>query len=99
MGNKSLDKKVISGFLNDVPHLLRGLKSRLDAGDAERARLQAHALKRLAAKVSADALGALCSEAQEAAATGQLSRALALLPRLEEQLKLLQDILKRSGWV
>jgi HPt (histidine-containing phosphotransfer) domain-containing protein len=52
-----------------------------------------------AATVSAKALRALCFEAQEAAATGELSRALALLPRLEEQLELLKATLKQSGWV
>ena len=99
MGNKSLVRKVIGGFVNDVPHQLRGLKSRLDAGDAQGARLQARALKRVAATVSAEALGALCLEVQEAAAAGQLRRALALLPRLKEHLELLQDTLKQSGWV
>ena len=78
---------------------MRTLKSRLDAGDAHGARLQAHALKGAAATVSAEALRALCFEAQEAAAAGELSRALALLPRLEEQFDLLKATLKQSGWV
>ena len=63
------------------------------------ARLQAHTLKGAAATVSAEALRALCFEAQEAAAAGELSRALALLPRLEEQFELLKATLKQSGWV
>ena len=75
------------------------LKSQLDAGDAQGARLQAHALKGAAATVSAEALRALCFEAQEAAAAGDLTHALALLPRLEEQFELLKATLKQSGWV
>ena len=98
MGDKDLAHKVIAGFLNDVPRQLGALKSRLDAGDAQGARLQAHTLKGAAATVSAEALRALCGEAQEAAAAGDLSRAWVLLPRLEEQFERLKATLKQSGW-
>jgi HPt (histidine-containing phosphotransfer) domain-containing protein len=70
MGDKDLASKVIAGFLNDAPRQLRALKKMLDAGDADGARLQAHTLKGAAATVSAEALRALCSEAQDAAAAG-----------------------------
>ncbi|MGA2983027.1 MAG: ATP-binding protein [Terriglobia bacterium] len=99
MGDKGLATKVIAGFLHDAPRQLRTLKSRLDAGDAHGARIQAHALKGAAATVSAKALRALSSEAQEAAAAGGFTSALALLPRLEEQFELLKATLKQSGWV
>jgi hypothetical protein len=48
--------------------------------------------------VSAEALLGLCCEV-EAAAAEELSRALPLLPRLEEQFELLKATLKQSGWV
>ena len=48
---------------------------------------------------SAEELRALCSEAQEAAAASDVIRALALLPRMEEQFELLKATLKQSGWV
>jgi len=99
MGNQGLARKVIAGFLNDVPKHLHMLKSHLDAGDARGARLKAHALKGAAAAVSADALRALCFEAEEEAAAGHLTDALALLPRLAEQFELLQAALTQSGWV
>jgi CheY-like chemotaxis protein/HPt (histidine-containing phosphotransfer) domain-containing protein len=98
MGDKSLAGRVVAGFLSDVPQQLRTLKNKLDAGDAQGARLQAHTLKGAAATMSAEVLRALSSEAQEAAAAGELSRALALLPRLEEQFELLKATLKQSGW-
>ncbi|MGA2983356.1 MAG: PAS domain S-box protein [Terriglobia bacterium] len=98
MGDHDLARKVIAGFVNDVPRQLRALKSRLDAGDARGARLQAHTLKGAAATVSAEGLRALCLEAQ-AAAEGELIHALALLPRLEEQFELLKVTLKQSGWM
>ena len=48
--------------------------------------------------MSAEALRALCSEAQDAAASMDLSRALALLQRLQEQFELLKTTLRHSGW-
>jgi PAS domain S-box-containing protein len=99
MGDQDLASKVVTGFLKNVPQQLRTLKGQLAASDAQGARLQAHALKGAAATVSAEVLQALCSEAEKAAAGGELSRALALLPRLEEQFELLQATLNQSGWV
>jgi CheY-like chemotaxis protein/HPt (histidine-containing phosphotransfer) domain-containing protein len=99
MGDKGLASKIIAGFLTDAPKQMGILKSRLDAGDAHGARLQAHALKGAAATVSAEALRVLCFDAQEAAAAGEFPRALALLPPLEEQFNLLKATLKQSGWI
>ena len=98
MGDQERARKILTRFLNDAPRHLRNLKYYLEAGDAQGARLQAHALKEAAAAVSAEALRRLCLEAQEAAAAGELSRAFALLPRLEEQFELLKATLKQSGW-
>jgi two-component system, sensor histidine kinase and response regulator len=98
LGDKVLAGKVIAGFLDDAPRQLRALKNKLEKGDADGARLQAHTLKGASATVSAESLRALCSEAQEAAASRDLSRALALLPRLEEQFEMLKATLKQSGW-
>ena len=98
MEDKGLAGKVVSSFLSDAPRQLRALKKMADAGDADGARLQAHTLKGAAATVSAEALRALCFEAQEAAASRELSRVVALLPRLEEQLERLKTTLKQSGW-
>jgi signal transduction histidine kinase/DNA-binding response OmpR family regulator/HPt (histidine-containing phosphotransfer) domain-containing protein len=99
MGDKGLAGMLIAGFLNDLPRQLHTLKDRLHAGDAPGARLQAHTLKGAAATVAAEALQALSLEAQEAAAGGDLSRAMALLPRLDEQFELLKATLKQAGWV
>jgi two-component system, sensor histidine kinase and response regulator len=98
MGDRGLASKVIAGFLDDAPRQLRTLKKMLEEGDAVGARRQAHSLKGAAATMSAEGLRALCSEAQDAAAAMELSRALALLPRLQEQFELLKTALKQSGW-
>ena len=98
MGDKGLAGKVIAGFLSDVPEQLRTLKARLEAGDPDGARMQVHTLKGAAATVSAEALRALCLEVQEAAVSRELKRALAVLPRMQEQFEMLKATLKRSGW-
>jgi CheY-like chemotaxis protein/HPt (histidine-containing phosphotransfer) domain-containing protein len=98
MGDKDLASKVIAGFLDDTPRQLRTLKKMLEEGDADGARRQTHSLKGAAATMSAEALRALCSEAQDAATSMDLSRALALLPRLQEQFELLKTALQQSGW-
>jgi len=98
MGDKDLASKVIAGFLDDAPRQLGILKKMLEEGDADGARSQAHTLKGAAATLSAEALRALCSEAQDAAESMELSSALALLPRLQEQFELLKTTLKLSGW-
>jgi PAS domain S-box-containing protein len=98
MGDKALAGKIIAGFLSDAPRQLHALKLRLEEGDANGARLQAHTLKGASATLSAEVLRTLAFELQEAAASKQLDVGLALLPRLHEQLELLKAALKQSGW-
>jgi len=99
MGDKELASKIIAGFLEDAPLQLCTLRGMIEKGDTEGMRRQAHTLKGAAATVSAEALRALCAEVQEAAAAGDLNRALTAMPRLDEQLELLKATLKKSGWV
>jgi two-component system sensor histidine kinase/response regulator len=97
MGDKILAARVIAAFLLDMPRQLDSLKNKLEHGDAPGARVQAHALKGAAATISAEALREVCLEAQNAAASMELSRALALLPRLQQQFELLKAALHQSG--
>jgi len=97
MDDKDLGAKVVAAFLDDAPQQLQILRKMLEEGDAEGARRQAHTLKGAAATMSAEPLRALCSEVQEAAAAGELRRALVLLPGLQEQFELLKTALKQSG--
>lgn len=99
MGNQVLAQKLITGFLSDIPNQLIILKDRLEAGDARAVRRQAHTLKGAAATVAAEALRAVCGEAEDAATAGEFSRALFLLPRLEEQFELFKATLQHLGWV
>lgn len=96
--DKDLARKIVAGFLRDVPGQLPILRQRLDQGDAPGVRLLAHALKGAAATVAAPGLRALFREMQEAAAGGNLSAAAALMPRLEEQFERFKSALARSEW-
>lgn len=89
---------MICGFLSDTPRQLLILKAKLEEGDAQGVRMQAHSLKGAAATLSAEAMRTICFEMQEAAAAKELNRASALLPQLEEQYELLEAALKESGW-
>ncbi len=99
MGDKAFARKLIVGFLDDVPKQLRNLKEQIEQGDASRVKLQAHTLKGAAATVSAIALRDLSCEVHQAASLGQLVRAAALLARLEEEFERLKATLNQTGWV
>jgi CheY-like chemotaxis protein len=98
MGDQGLAARLIEVFLDDAPQRLLALKNAIEAGDACGARLQAHTLKGAAATVSAEALRAVCSEVQEAATSGNMLQASAMLPQLQEQFELFQATLKQPGW-
>jgi CheY-like chemotaxis protein len=97
-GDEPLARKIVAGFLNDLPGRLQSLNGMLEGGDAQGVRLLAHALKGAGATVSAEALRALFLQLQQAAAAGRLSAARVLLPEIEEQITVLKSTLKRLGW-
>jgi signal transduction histidine kinase/HPt (histidine-containing phosphotransfer) domain-containing protein len=96
--DRAAASQIVAGFLSEAPLQLCRLRERLEEGDAPGARLQAHALKGAAATISAGALCAVARESEQAAKAGELLRATALMPRLNEQLERLSATLKQSGW-
>jgi PAS domain S-box-containing protein len=98
MGDKNLAATVVGGFLSDTPRQLLALQSKLEAGDAEGAKLLAHSLKGAAATMSAKALTAISAEVQREAAAGKPAQALEMLPQLEQQFRLLKKALHEWGW-
>ena len=99
MDDKELARKVVAGFLEDVPRQLLCLKNMLAEGDEEGARRTAHTLKGASATVPAGTLRALSAETQLAVSAREFSRASILLVQLQEQFELLKATLKHSGWV
>jgi CheY-like chemotaxis protein/HPt (histidine-containing phosphotransfer) domain-containing protein len=99
MGDRLLARKVIGGFLREAPRQMSALGKSLRQGDAAEVRLQAHSMKGGAATIAAERLREPCGAMEEAAAVGDLERAAEWMPKVEEQLELLAETLRREGWV
>ena len=98
LGDQGVARQVIAGFLNHVPWQFSPMKKRLDAGDAQGARLLAHTLKGAAATVSAEVLRAIALAMERAAAAGECDHCGELLPRAIEEFERLKSTLERTGW-
>jgi CheY-like chemotaxis protein/HPt (histidine-containing phosphotransfer) domain-containing protein len=98
-GDEELARKVVAGFLSRLPQQVTALRLSVEKHDAQSTSLQAHALKGAAATVAADSLRAACCELQNRAKAGDFARALALVPKLEEEVNLLAAAVRQSGWV
>ena len=85
MDDEDLARKVIEGFLDDIPKQIEVLKGCLEAGDAARAERQAHTIKGASANVGGEALRAVAFEMEKAAKAGDLEAVTARLPELENQ--------------
>ncbi|MFY9647265.1 MAG: PAS domain S-box protein [Terriglobales bacterium] len=94
MGDQDLARKVIGAFLEDAPRQLRTLRQRLEEGEMEQTRRQAHKLQGAAATMSAESLRAVCVNMQHAS---DPSQALALLQQMEKEFELLKGSLHESG--
>ena len=98
-GDRELARKVVAGFLSRLPRQVKALRLSVEKHDAQSASLQAHALKGAAATVAAESLRAACCELQDRAKAGDFARAVALFPKLEEEVNLLTATVRHSGWV
>jgi len=99
MGDKDIARAVIGGFLEDLPLKIEELKSLFASSDAVAARREAHSLKVAAATVAAEALRAIGLAMEQAAAAGELDKAAALLPQLEEQFPIFVSALQSCEWM
>ena len=97
-GNKGLAEKLVHGFLQEIPSHLSMLRKQLQDADVTGARRQAHTLKGAAANLSAGALRAVASEAEQAALAGQLSRLAELLPVIEGECEKAKTALQGAEW-
>jgi two-component system sensor histidine kinase/response regulator len=98
MGNKALAKRVLGGFLQDIPAQLLNLHRCLEEGDAPTARRLAHTVKGAAATVSAGALRAAALETEQAVKAGNLDNISELLLAMDQQFEHFKAALSRSGW-
>jgi CheY-like chemotaxis protein/HPt (histidine-containing phosphotransfer) domain-containing protein len=91
-----LARKVIEGFLYDIPKQIGVLRTCLKAGDAVRVERQAHTIKGASANVGGEAMGAVAFEIEKMAKAGDLKAGTACLPELGNQFARLRRAMNRS---
>jgi len=96
MGDKNLVKRVVDGFLSDMPRQLEALAKFVEAGSAAAIEDQAHRIKGAAANVGAEAMRAVALEMEQAGESGAVEIAQARMPDLTAQFIRLKDAIANS---
>jgi two-component system sensor histidine kinase/response regulator len=99
MDDRELAATIMAGFVEDIPRRIETLKLCLKKGDGEGVRMQAHTIKGAAANVGAVALSSVAGEAEGLAKGGNNRGLTILVRRLEREMKRLEDLLERTGWI
>jgi CheY-like chemotaxis protein len=99
MADKDSCRPIVAGFLADISTYVLALKNFLRSGDALSVQHQAHTIKGAAANVSCYRLKKAAHELEKAGKSGNLEKAAALLPGLEEQIALIREVMKQTGWI
>jgi CheY-like chemotaxis protein/HPt (histidine-containing phosphotransfer) domain-containing protein len=90
MGDNNLYQRVISGFLADVPEMIKALKECVLGNDADSTAACAHKIKGAAANVGGDALVEVLLEGEAAAKKGDLDRLRHLIGDVETRFERLK---------
>ncbi|HVZ16493.1 MAG TPA: response regulator, partial [Terriglobales bacterium] len=98
LDDRPLASEIIRGFLADCPVQLSLLRERLEAGDKEGARRQAHSVKGAAGTVAATRLRAVALEMEHAAKLGDLDTVRDLVPAANTELGRFKKALKSVVW-
>ncbi len=96
MDDKDLARRVLDGFLGEMPHEITQLKNHLAAGDARLVEKQAHKIKGASATVGAEALRAVAWAMEQAGKAGDLDAARARVADLDEQFNALKEALENA---
>ncbi len=97
LGDEDLVREIIEVFLGDIPKKIIALKQALDDGDATQVQDQAHAVKGAAMNASASALRDVAFQMEQAGESGDMNKAVSLMPEIEKQFEVLKDTLVQSG--
>ncbi|MCX5814474.1 MAG: PAS domain S-box protein [Proteobacteria bacterium] len=95
MDDENLARKVVKGFLDDLPRQIAALKEYLKAGDVVQAERQAHTIKGASANVGGEALRAIAFEMEKVAKVGGLESVTARLPELDSRFALLKEAMNK----
>lgn len=85
LGGSEMLSELAQMFFDDTSSNLAVLREAVEGGDAHSVERVAHTLKGSSASMGAARMAEICSELQEAGASGDLSHAPVLLERLEEE--------------
>jgi PAS domain S-box-containing protein len=94
-GNEALCRELVGVFLDRLPAQRERLAEALETGDLEKIRSEAHAVKGMAANISASQLREMAAEAERRAADGDPEGAARALDRLTEAFQRLDDEVRR----
>ncbi len=92
-GDDELVQTIMDSASAEIPKEIEKLIACCTGGDTESIRLKAHGIKSIAADIYASDLRECCANIEAAAKEGDLQRALALLPELEQVARLTVDVL------
>jgi PAS domain S-box-containing protein len=98
MDDEELARKLIDGFLDDIPKQIGALRGYLAAGDVPGAERQAHSIKGAAANVGGEALRAVAFEMEMAGKAGNLHVISARIAELEAQFERLKQATTKKLW-
>ena len=98
MGDEEMARTIIGGFLEDIPKQILAVKRYLVHNDAPALYRQAHTIKGAAAAVGGVCLRETAFEMEKAGKAGDLGLASEILPRVEEDFRLLEETMKKTGW-
>ena len=96
MGDKGLGRKVLDGFLMDIPRQIQTLREFLKVGYLSGVGCQAHTIMGAAANVGGEALHAVAFEMEKVCKVGDLGAAKACLSELETQFDRLKAAINQN---
>jgi HPt (histidine-containing phosphotransfer) domain-containing protein len=94
--DEQMARRIVKGFLADMPELLRVLHKVIAAGDAEQAEFRAHTIKGAAAAVGAEGLQAIAGEIEKVARDGEVVAGMSLFSELTRQFERLKRAVAES---
>jgi HPt (histidine-containing phosphotransfer) domain-containing protein len=82
MGDETLARRIVRGFVDDMPRQLARLAEAVNKGDSDSVRLVAHSIKGAASSVGGLEMRETARRLEQLGAAGDLAAALATLPKL-----------------
>jgi two-component system sensor histidine kinase/response regulator len=96
MEDEGLANEIVAAFLEDIPQQIAALRRFLEAGDAQGAGRQAHAIKGASATVGGERLRAVASEMEKAGQAGDLTAVAGHLAELDAQFDRLKQAMTKE---